>query len=127
MPDLGHRGNVLGPQPIGQPKPAPPEMIAAAELILKLLAEGKGNELAAIATPMGGQEIAQISSVITPGAYNQFEIIAIARVNLHYYVKARLTGPDAKPFTLQFRLGENEGRWIIWEASNLTGRTAWTR
>jgi hypothetical protein len=29
---------------------------------------------------------------------------------------------------VQFRLGEHEGEWRVWEATNLTGvRGAWTR
>jgi hypothetical protein len=43
-------------------------------------------------------------------------------------VKARLFGPRAEPFTLQFRLGEEAGEWRVWETINLTGRRgAWTR
>ena len=41
---------------------------------------------------------------------------------------ARLHGPRAEPFTMQLRLGEYDGEWRVWEATNLTGRRgAWTR
>jgi len=65
---------------------------------------------------------------VRPGNYDRHEIIATARVNHHHYVKARLLGARAEPFTVQFRLGEHEGDWRVWEAMNLTGRRgAWTR
>jgi len=128
MPDLGERGNVMGPQPIAARKPVPPAMLEAADRVLKLLAEGKQAELAAMATGSGAREIAEVAAAVKPGLYDSHEIIATARVNSHHYVKARLSGAKTGAFTVQFRLGEHEGRWVIWDAMNLTGRRgAWTR
>ncbi len=127
MPDLGNRGNVMGPQPIGRRKPVAPEMLAAAERMLKLLADGNRAELEAMAMPNARSEVAALAQSVRPGAYTDKEVIAHAHVNAHYYVKAKLSGRKVEPFALQVRLGEHEGRWMIWEAVNLTGRrSAWT-
>ena len=40
MPDLGERGNVMGPQPIAAIVEPPAEMFAAAEHLLKALMRG---------------------------------------------------------------------------------------
>lgn len=128
MADLGDRVNVMGPQPIAQPTPVPIAMREAAERVLTLLAAGDAAGLAAMAAPPGIQEIAEVAAAVRPGVYDRHEIIATARVNHHHYVKARLLGSRAEPFTVQFRLGEHEGDWRVWEAMNLTGRRgAWTR
>jgi hypothetical protein len=43
-------------------------------------------------------------------------------------LKARLTGANVAPFTIQFRLGEDNGKWTVREVLNLTGRrSAWTK
>ncbi|HEY2524335.1 MAG TPA: hypothetical protein VGI29_04700, partial [Candidatus Binataceae bacterium] len=116
------------PQPIAELFIAPPVMLAAAGHILQLLAEGRRSELEALAIPRAAAELNGLIDAIAPGAYGSHKIIAHAKVNHHYYVKARLFGERAAPFTLQLRLGEHEGRWVIWEAYNLAGgRTAWTR
>lgn len=126
MPDLGTRGNVMGPQPIASRTAVPPAMIAAAEEVLRLIVAGKREEIVALAMPACAREVAEVAAAVPQGACDGCEIIATARVNLHHYVKARLTG--AQPLTVQFRLGEHEGRWMLWEAMNLTGRRgAWTR
>jgi hypothetical protein len=129
MADLGDRVNVMGPQPIAQRTRVPPAMIAAAERVLALLAACDAAGLAAMAAPAGAQDVAEIAAAAAAaGGYDRWEIIATARVNFHHYVKGRLTGAQAEPFTVQFRLGEHEGRWAIWEAQNLSGRRgAWTR
>jgi hypothetical protein len=128
MPELGNRGNVMGPQPIGRPKPVAPEMIAAAEMMLKLIADGNRAELEAMAMPSARDSVASLARSARPGAYSASEIISQARVNAHYFVKAKLSGRDVEPLLLQVRLGEQDGRWMIWEAVNLTGRrSAWTR
>jgi len=127
MPDLGERGNVMGPQPIGRRTAPPAAMLAMAERVLALLAAGNAAELATLATAAGAREIAEVAVGIRPGACDRHEIIATARVNAHHYVKAKLLGAGAEPITVQFRLGERDGNWLIWEAVNLTGRTAWTR
>jgi len=126
MPDLGTRGNVMGPQPIGRRNEVPLAMIAAAHEVLKLIAAGKWDALAALAMPACACEIAEFAAAVRQGVCDGHEIIATARINQHYYVKACLTG--ARPLTLQFRLGEHEGRWMVWEMMDLTGRRgAWTR
>ncbi len=126
MPDLGTRGNVMGPQPIGRRTAVPPEMIAAAEEALALMLRGKVDDLANLAMPNCAQEVADFAAAVLSGACDGFEIIATARVNHHHFVKARLTG--VQPQRVQFRLGEHGGRWMIWDLMNLTGRRgAWTR
>lgn len=125
MPDLGERGNVMGPQPIGTRSKPPTAMLAAANRVMDLLAAGDTTILAALATPAGAREIAEVVRAIRPGTHDRHEIIATARINKHYFVKAKLIG--AEPIIVQFRLGERDGEWLIWEAANLTGRTAWTR
>jgi len=128
MPDLGNRSSVMGPQPIAERFVAPPAMLAAADHILDLLAQGQRAELEALATARATGELRDLIDATAPGAYERHEIIAHAKANKHYYVKARLFGTRAAPLTLQLRLGEQEGRWLIWEAVNLAGgRTAWTR
>jgi hypothetical protein len=128
MPDLGNRSSAMGPQPIAERFVAPPAMLAAAHHILELLAEGRRSELQALAVAKTAGEFGDLMDAIAPGAYARHEIIAHAKANKHYYVKARLFSAGGAPFTLQLRLGEHEGRWAIWEAVNLTGgRTAWTR
>jgi hypothetical protein len=128
MPDLGDRANVMGPQPIGKRHALPPAMIAAAEQILDLLAAGKRAELEAFAAPKGISELRELIEAVAPGVFDRHEILGHAKVNNHYYVKARLYGRAVAPFTFQMRLGEHQARWAIWEAVNLNGgRTAWTR
>lgn len=128
MSSLGERANVMGPQPIFERYVVPPAMIAAAESVLMMLAASDAEGLAAIAAPSGAAEVAALAAAIKAGAYDRHEIIAQARVNDHHYVKARLHGPHAGPFTLQFRLGQLDGKWRVWEAANLSGRRgAWTR
>ena len=128
MSSLGERVNVLGPQPIFERFATPPAMLAAAERILNLIAAGDAEALRGMATATGAAELAAVAAAVRPGIYDRHEIIATARINYHHYVKARLYGPRAEPFTLQFRLGEEAGEWRVWEAINLTGRRgAWTR
>ena len=122
MPDLGERANVMGPQPIMRRTPVPSAMIAAVERVLELLATCKPVELAALAMPQSGSNVAEIAAAVHPGTYDHHEIIATARVKDHHFVKARLCSPRAAPFTVMFRLGEHNGCWRIWDAINLTGR-----
>jgi len=128
MSSLGDRVNVMGPQPIAQRTVVPPAMLAAAHRVMELLAAGDHAGLAAIAAPSGRAELAAVASAVDAGAYDRHEIIATARINYHHHVKARLHGPQVEPFTIQFRLGEYEGGWRVWDAANLTGRHgAWSR
>lgn len=126
MADLGMRGNVMGPQPIARRSETPAEMTATAQQVLELMLAGKSAELALLAMPACSGEMAEFAATVPPGQCSGYEVIALAHVNRHYYVKARLTG--AQPVTVQFRLGEHEGRWMVWEVMNLSGRRgAWTR
>ncbi len=128
MPDLGNRANVMGPQPIAQPLPIPPGVTAASERIVKLIAAGDCAGLVAMAVERARADAGALAHGVRAGAYNNHEIVGQARANQHYYVKARLIGPDAAPMLIQVRLGEQDGRWMIWEATNLTGRrSAWTK
>ena len=129
MPDLGNRSSVMGPQPIAKRFAVPPAMLAAADRILQLLAQGGRAELEALVVARAAGELRELMDAVAPGAYESHKIIAHAKANEHYYVKARLFGARAAaPFTLQLRLGPREGRWVIWEAVNLAGgRTAWSR
>lgn len=105
MPDMGYRDNVMGPQPIGKRKPIPESLMKAVTQILDLLAEGKGSELTAMSVEPAKDEIAKLASAVNPGIYSDKSVIAMARTNEHYWIKAKLSGPDAKPFTFQLRLG----------------------
>jgi hypothetical protein len=127
MPDLGTRGNVMGPQPIGRRVSAPAEMTAAAEDLLKMILAGKSDNVAALARSECVRDVTAFAAVVAESSCDGFEIIANARVGKHYYyVKARFHG--VHPLTVQFRLGQDEGRWMVWELMNLTGRRgAWTR
>ncbi len=128
MSDLGDRMNVMGPQPIIKRFVIPPAMIAAADRALTLMAAGDAAGVASMAAPAHEGELSALAAAVKPGIYDRHEIIATARVNFHHYVKARLHGPRAEPFTMQLRLGEHDGEWRVWEAQNLTGRRgAWTR
>jgi hypothetical protein len=128
MPDLGNRSSVMGPQPIARRFVVPAAMLAAGDRILEMLTQGRRAELQTLVAAQAAGELGDLIDAIAPGAYSRHEIIAHAKANDHYYVKARLFGSGVAPFTLQLRLGEHEGRWAIWEAVNLTGgRTAWTR
>jgi hypothetical protein len=127
MPSLGERGNVMGPQPIGQRTAVPADMLECAGRVLDLLAGRRETELTAMGTPGGARELSEVIAAIEPGAYSAHEIIANARINQHHYIKARLIGAKAAPCTVQFRLGLHDGRWIVWEAMNLTAHAAWTR
>jgi hypothetical protein len=128
MPDMGFRDNVMGPQPIATRKPMPERLMQTVDRILDLLADGKAGELIAMAVATAKDETAQLASAINAGVYNDKRVVAIARTHEHYWIKAKLTPPDAKPFTLQIRLGPDGDRWVIWQATNLSdSRSAWTR
>jgi hypothetical protein len=122
MPDLGERANVMGPQPIMRRTPVPSAMVTVAERVLELLSTCKTVELAALAMPQAASSVAEIAAAVHPGTYDHHEILAMARVKDHHFVKARLRGPRADPFTVMFRLGEHDGRWMIWDVINLMGR-----
>jgi hypothetical protein len=128
MPDMGYRDNVMGPQPIGKRKPIPESLMQTVAQILDLLADGKSSELIAMSVDTAKEETVKLASAVKPGVYNNKSVIGTARTNEHYWIKAKLTGPDAKPFTFQLRLGRDGDRWAIWQATNLSdSRSAWTR
>jgi len=128
MPDLGERGNVMGPQPIAPIVQPPAEMLAAAEHLLNALIRGDRASVEAMTPPHVRDEMKQIADAIPPNKYDRFELIGRARVAQHYFLKAQLAGANVEPFKFQFRLGETDGKWTVREALNLTGRrSAWTR
>ena len=128
MPDMGYRDNVMGPQPIAQRKPVPQTVLDSVARILDLLASGKGVEVAAIAVDSAKDELTQLAASIKAGVYNDKRVLATARTNEHYWIKAKLSGPDAKPLTLQLRLGPDGDRWVIWQATNLSdARSGWSK
>lgn len=128
MPDLGFRDNVMGPQPIAKKKPIPADLMDTVAQILDMLVEGKGTGLAALAKASAKDETARLASAVKAGTYNDKLVIATARTNDHYWIKAKLTGTEAKPFVFQLRMGLEAGSWVIWEAMNLSDlRSAWTR
>jgi hypothetical protein len=120
MPDMGFRDNVMGPQPIAHRKAIPQEVLDAVARILDLLADGKGAEVSTMAVESAKDEVARLAAAIKPGRYNDRSIVGTARTNDHYWIKAKLTGPDAKPFTLQLRMGPSGDRLMIWEVTNLS-------
>jgi hypothetical protein len=129
MADMGFRENVMGPQPIAQRKPIPQDMLDTVTRFLDLLAQGKGAELAGMTIESNREQASALASAVKPGAYNDKSIMATARTNDHYWVKAKMTGPGGlKPFIVQLRLGPHGGGWIIWEIMNLTdARSAWSK
>ncbi|MGA9723538.1 MAG: hypothetical protein WBQ86_13855 [Candidatus Binatus sp.] len=128
MPDLGERGNVMGPQPIAPVVQPPAEMLAAAEHLLDALIRGDLASVEAMTAAQELENMRRIANEVPPGRYDKFELIGRGRISRHYFLKARLTGNDAEPFKIQFRLGETDGKWTVREALNLTGRrSGWTR
>ncbi|MGH7246921.1 MAG: hypothetical protein ACREH9_02350 [Pseudomonadota bacterium] len=128
MADLGNRANVMGPQPIARIVEPPQSMIAAADALLAAIVAGRRAEVETASDPQAVEAMLKIADSVKPGAYDKVTIVGQARIAKHWYTKARLTGRVAAPFTLQFRLGEEDGRWTVREANNLTeARSAWTR
>ncbi|HEX4211235.1 MAG TPA: hypothetical protein VHY56_12615 [Candidatus Binataceae bacterium] len=128
MAELGIRGNVMGPQPIAQRQPLPPAMLEAAEQVIAMFERGDAEGLAAISSPAVASEVRSLAMALAPGRYSHHEIIAAARVIHHYYLKVRMFGAGLEPFSIQFRLGHKDGKWLLWEIINLSGRrAAWTR
>lgn len=128
MPDLGERGNVTGPQPIAQIVEPPAAMLAAAKSLLNALMRGDRAGVEAMTAEQAREDMGRIANEIKPGKYDTFQLIGRGRISRHYFLKARLTGTDAPRFTIQFRLGEDDGKWTVREALNLTGRrSGWTK
>jgi hypothetical protein len=128
MPDLGERGNVMGPQPIAPVVEPPAEMLAAADRLLTALMNRDLAAVEALTAAQALDEMRLIAKEIQPGKYDRFELIGRGRIAHHYFIKARLVGSDAAAFKIQFRLGETDGKWTVREALNLTGRrSAWSK
>ncbi len=129
MADLGNRANVMGPQPIGVPVEPPAAMLEASARLLDALMRGDKAAALKMCAEQARDQLARIADSFQPGVYNGCEITGRARVVQHYFIKARLTGPDRKPMTVQFRIGpEENGSWTVREAVNLTGvRSGWTK
>ena len=128
MPDLGERGNVMGPQPIGKIVEPPAAMLAAAGQLMTAIMRGDLAAADSMTTPQARDDIAAITKALKPGTYDKFELVGRGRVAKHYFLKARLTGNDAAPIMIQFRLGEDGGKWTVREVLNLTGRrSGWTK
>ncbi len=129
MGDLGNRANVMGPQPIGVPVEPPAAMLDAAARLLGALMRGDKAAALQMCAEQARDQLAQIADSIAPGAYNGCEIIGRARVVKHYFIKARLTGPEQRPMTVQLRIGPDEnGAWTVRDALNLTlVRSGWTK
>ena len=120
MPDMGFRDNVMGPQPIAHRKAIPESVLETVWGILDLLANGKAAEVSALAVDSAKDEVASLAAAVKPRIYSDRSIVGTARTNEHYWIKAKLTGVDAKPFTLQLRMGPSGDRLMIWEATNLS-------
>jgi len=119
---------VIGPQPIAPRRVPPDSLFEAATRIFALLISGNKTELLAMTEPQARDQAAAIADSVRPGVYNAGAIIGKARSANHYFIKARLTGENVESFKFQVRLGENEGRWTIREAINLTGvRSGWSK
>lgn len=128
MPDLGERGNVMGPQPIAEIVEPPAEMFAAAERLLNALMRGDHASVEAMTPAHVRDEMMRVANAIPANKYDRFELIGRARVSRHYFLKAQLTGSGVEPFKFQFRLGPKDGEWTVREALDLTGkRSAWSR
>jgi hypothetical protein len=128
MPDLGERGNVMGPQPIGKVVQPPPPMLAAAEHLLNAIMQGKRADVEAMTDANARPQMAEITNAVPAAKYAKFTLIGRARVAKHHFIKARLTGDSVEPLTLLFRFGADGERWTVREALNLTGRrSGWTK
>ena len=128
MPDLGNRANVMGPQPIGPIKQPAPEMMAAIDRFLEALMAGRNDDALAMANDDVRGKVNDVATAIKGRGYTEKKILGKARVNEQYFVKARLSGSNGNPFTLQFRIGSDGSRWIVKEVANLSDvRSAWTR
>jgi len=128
MPDLGNRANVMGPQPLGPIRQPAPEMMDAIDRLLTALMGGRQDEVLAMTAEKARDQMTLVAQAVKLGTYDNKQILGKARIVEHYFVKARLTGPKARPFTLQFRIGAENAKWTVREVTNLTGiRSAWTK
>ena len=90
MPDLGERGNVMGPQPIASIVQPPAEMLAAAEHLLNALIRGDRATVEAMTPAHVRDEMMLVAKEIPPNKYDRFDLIGRARVAKHYFLKAQL-------------------------------------
>ena len=128
MPDLGNRGNVNGPQPIGQIIEPPADLYDVARQFLGLLMKGDKQAAVAMASEDARADVAAAADSLKPNAYSEIEFFGRARVVKHWWVKARLKKNGAAPAIVQFRLGPGAGdQWTVFEMMNLTGvRSGWS-
>ena len=75
MPDLGERGNVMGPQPIGKIVEPPAAMLAAAGQLLAAILRNNLAAAEAMTTQDARAEIARITSEVKAGDYDKFELV----------------------------------------------------
>jgi hypothetical protein len=128
MPDLGERGNVNGPQPIGKIAQPPAAMLAASEHFITAMMRGDRAAAKEMSSSAVATEVAKVFDATGSSTYDKFEVIARARVAQHHFFKVRLTDRAGATAMIQFRLGEENGRWTVREITNLTGRrSGWTR
>ncbi len=130
MPELGNRANVMGPQPIANIIEPPESMARSAEGLIRALMAGDRAQVDAATSDQARAQMAKIGDAIKPHAYDRFDIIGRARISKHWFIKARLFGANAKPFTIQFRLAPeaDNSEWTVRDAYNLTEtRSAWSR
>src|SRR4029077_9851632 len=80
MPDLGERGNVMGPQPIGKIVEPPAAMLAAAGQLLAAMLRNDVAAAEAMTTHDARAEIAGIASAVKAGTYDKFELVGRGRV-----------------------------------------------
>jgi hypothetical protein len=128
MPDLGERGNVNGPQPIGKVAQPPPAMLAAADDLMNAIKSGDRTAAETMTSPALVKDVAGIFDTTRSDTYDRFEVVARARVAHHHFFKVLFSGSDGALSTIQFRLGEENGRWTVREITNLTGRrSGWSK
>jgi hypothetical protein len=128
MPDLGNRANVMGPQPLSKPVETPKEVIDAALRVASLVASHNPGALESLALEACRNELTSLAKNAPPGKYRDAEIVGVARVNQHYFVKLQLPRSDGELFKIQLRVGQHDGRWMVWDAMNLSDkRSAWTK
>ena len=68
MPDLGERGNVMGPQPIGKIVEPPAAMLAAAGQLLAALLRGDFASAEQMTTAQAREDIAAITKALKPSS-----------------------------------------------------------
>ena len=121
MPDLGERGNVMGPQPIAAVVEPPAAMFAAAGTSADRDDARRRASAEAMTHGAGARRRSRRSRKrFSRAAYDKFEIIGRARVVEALFFEGAADRRGREPFKFQFRLGETGGKWTVREALNLT-------